>query len=109
MEELKNIVKAFSEVDESKITKIEEICKGAAQFVINSQMYIVCDEDGAETILSEFRDASREAARKDIPEVYHEYFDFDEFAEDTWQTLYDVYDVVNEVTENGKLYFVCLV
>lgn len=94
----------------TSIDKIEEniICTGASEFIVNDkEIYIVCDDEGEEGILRTYREASIEAAKRDIPEVYHDFFDFNEFADYSWQTIYDVYDNVTEVEDNNKIYYVC--
>lgn len=88
-----------------------EICPGAYEMLVNGkESFVMCDDEGEEGILRVFRQASIEAAMKDIPEVYHDFFEFNDFADYSWQTIYDVYDKVDEVTdESGKRYYICSV
>lgn len=45
---------------------------------------------------------------RDIPEVYHDFFEFNDFADYSWQTIYDVYENVDEIVdESGKRYYIC--
>ena len=85
------------------------ICPGAYELTVNGKRaFVVCDDEGEEGILREYRQASIEAAMRDIPEVYHDFFEFNDFADYSWQTIYDVYENVDEIVdESGKRYYIC--
>lgn len=108
MQELLRINEFLTDKDSIKETPI---CEGASEFLVNGkELFIVCDEEGEEAILREYRAASIEAAKQDIPEVYHDFFEFNDFADYSWQTIYDVYEKVDEVYDKtGKKYFICSV
>lgn len=91
------------------VDKVEEWHENAYQFTVNNQLYVVCNEEGEEEILRDYRTASIYAAQEDIPEMYHDFFEFNEYADYTWQTIYDVYDTVEEVTFENEKYYICLV
>lgn len=104
------ILKQAEFLNESDTIKETPICKGISEFLVNDkELYIVCDEEGEEAILRNYREASIEAAMTDIPEVYYDFFEFNEFAEYSWQSIYDVYDKVVEVEYLNKKYYICSV
>lgn len=108
MQELLKIHEALTDKDSIIETPI---CNGASEFLVNSkELFVVCDEDGEEELLREYRNTSIEAAKLDIPEVYHDFFEFTEFADYNWQSIYDIYEKVDEVYDKtGKKYFICSV
>lgn len=79
----------------------------AYQFQVGQTLYLVCDEEGEEEVLFDYRRCSIYAAQEDIPLMYHDFFDFNEYADYTWQTIYDVYENVNEIIIDGTKYYIC--
>lgn len=106
---MQEILRAIEFLNPEDTIKETEICPGAYEMLVNGkEMFVMCDDEGEEGILREYRQASIEAAMKDIPEVYHDFFEFNDFADYSWQTIYDVYDKVDEVIdESGKRYYIC--
>ena len=85
----------------------EEWHEHAYQYKVGNQIYLVCDEDGEEEILRDYRQCSIYAAQEDIPKIYWDFFDFNEYADYNWQTIYDVYEIVNEVIVEDQKYYIC--
>ena len=106
---LKQILAEHVNLDVSEIKFHSTLNDYAYVFAIDNELFVVCDENGAELILEEYRKATIEAAKQDIPEVYHSFFAFTQFAIYTWQSLNDIYDYVTEITFNNKTYFICSV
>lgn len=105
---LKNILLSQEWVEDKNITNVQQINDSTYEFTISHEhIFIVCDEEGAEEYLNMFREATIEAAKLDIPDIYHDFFEFDEFAENAWQTLYDAFDTILEVNQDNKKYYIC--
>lgn len=93
---------------EDEVIPIDEFSDNAYVYRIQDSSYMVCSQEGAKDIIDIYRNASIDAAKKDIPEIYHEFFNFKLFSQYCWQSLEDIYGTVYEAQVENKVYYICL-